>query len=218
VLAVLGRIRVWGRWDRVLAPDLAVPALGDALTTADVAEDLARSAIRIALGIEMRARTISVRLTHVPAALRIRRHDSLFGLPGHKIKGSACPDQERFVRRLSWLTAVSDLGAGGSNSEQPCERAAAAREIQAHGRRISQTAARCPFGAVRFAGDAGGHRPPGRDMRPRDWLLLLLALRQAEEPLDPVRLQKGMFLLAQEGGLPPSDRYEFFPSIRVLPL
>jgi uncharacterized protein YwgA len=48
-------------------------------------------------------------------------------------------------------------------------------------------------------------------MRPRDWLLLLLALRQAEDPLDPVRLQKGMFLLAQEGGLPPSDRYEFFP-------
>jgi hypothetical protein len=74
---------------------------------------------------EMGARAISIRLAHVPAALWIRRHDSLFGLPGHEIKGSACTDQERFVPQQSWLTAVSDLGAGGSSGEQPCERAAA---------------------------------------------------------------------------------------------
>lgn len=43
----------------------------------------------------------------------------------------------------------------------------------------------------------------------QDWLLLLLALRDSSEPLDPVRLQKGMFLLAQEGGLPAAQRYEF---------
>jgi hypothetical protein len=86
VLAVLGRIRVSGWWDRVLTPDLAVPALRDALTAADVAKDLARSAIRVTMGIEMRACTISVRLTHVPAPVTIRRHDSPFGLPRYEVK------------------------------------------------------------------------------------------------------------------------------------
>lgn len=43
---------------------------------------------------------------------------------------------------------------------------------------------------------------------PRDWLLLLLALENIE-PLDPVRLQKGMFLLAEEGGVAVDDRYAF---------
>jgi len=43
----------------------------------------------------------------------------------------------------------------------------------------------------------------------RDWLLLLLALRDATQPLDPVRLQKGMFLLSQERDLPASERYTF---------
>ena len=46
-------------------------------------------------------------------------------------------------------------------------------------------------------------------MRPIDWLLLLLA--EAPAPLDPVRLQKGMFLLAAETPLPPSDAYVFVP-------
>jgi uncharacterized protein len=45
---------------------------------------------------------------------------------------------------------------------------------------------------------------------PRDWLLLLLALEDTR-PLDPVRLQKGMFLLAEEGGIPPSEQYGFRP-------
>lgn len=40
---------------------------------------------------------------------------------------------------------------------------------------------------------------------------MLLALRDAAFALDPVRLQKGMFLLAQEGGLPAGERYEFRP-------
>lgn len=48
-------------------------------------------------------------------------------------------------------------------------------------------------------------------MNPRDWLLLLLALREATQPLDPVRIQKGLFLLAQEGDLPGSERYDFAP-------
>ena len=48
-------------------------------------------------------------------------------------------------------------------------------------------------------------------MRPSDWLLLLIGLDA--EPggavLDPVRVQKGMFLLAREGGIPPKERYWF---------
>src|SRR5712691_3694622 len=43
-------------------------------------------------------------------------------------------------------------------------------------------------------------------MTPRDWLLLLLALDNTE-PRDPVRLQKGMFLLAEESGVDPGERY-----------
>ena len=48
-------------------------------------------------------------------------------------------------------------------------------------------------------------------MRPSDWLLLLIGIDA--EPggavLDPVRVQKGMFLLAREGGIPPQERYWF---------
>jgi uncharacterized protein YwgA len=43
---------------------------------------------------------------------------------------------------------------------------------------------------------------------PRDWLLLLLALEDLR-PLDPVRLQKGMFLLAEESGIDVGERYVF---------
>ncbi|HEU4658564.1 MAG TPA: hypothetical protein VFR97_13635 [Capillimicrobium sp.] len=48
-------------------------------------------------------------------------------------------------------------------------------------------------------------------MRPRDWLLLLIGLDAGPggPALDPVRVQKGMFLLAREGGLPPKERYWF---------
>jgi uncharacterized protein len=48
-------------------------------------------------------------------------------------------------------------------------------------------------------------------VQPAEWLLFLLALRDAEEPLDPVRLQKGMFLLAEEGGLSKDEAYAFRP-------
>ena len=47
----------------------------------------------------------------------------------------------------------------------------------------------------------------------RDWLLLLLALKGAHgtPALDPVRIQKGMFLLGQEGELSPEQTYDFEP-------
>jgi uncharacterized protein YwgA len=45
----------------------------------------------------------------------------------------------------------------------------------------------------------------------QDWLLLLLALRDASRALDPVRMQKGMFLLAQERNIPAHQRYNFEP-------
>jgi hypothetical protein len=48
-------------------------------------------------------------------------------------------------------------------------------------------------------------------MRRRDWLLLLLTLGESPPGLDPVRLQKGMFLLAQEGVIPSEERYRFIP-------
>jgi len=46
-------------------------------------------------------------------------------------------------------------------------------------------------------------------MQPIDWLLLFLAERSAA--IDPVRVQKGMFLLSEEGPLPPAERYAFVP-------
>jgi len=50
-------------------------------------------------------------------------------------------------------------------------------------------------------------------MDQHDWLILLLGFKgEAESPaLDPVRVQKGMFLLAQEGDLPTRERYDFEP-------
>jgi hypothetical protein len=44
---------------------------------------------------------------------------------------------------------------------------------------------------------------------PRDWLLLFLAGNGHEEPLDPIRIQKGMFLLSMRG--PQRNLYEFEP-------
>lgn len=48
-------------------------------------------------------------------------------------------------------------------------------------------------------------------MAPADWLLLLLALDAPAAGLEPVRIQKALFLLAFEGGLPRSERYWFVP-------
>ena len=48
-------------------------------------------------------------------------------------------------------------------------------------------------------------------MTPSEWLLLLIAARPGAGGLDPIRLQKGMFLLAREGGIPPRERYWFVP-------
>jgi hypothetical protein len=48
-------------------------------------------------------------------------------------------------------------------------------------------------------------------MRPIDWLLLLIASDGAPRGLDPVRIQKGMFLLAREGAAPAAQSYEFEP-------
>lgn len=48
-------------------------------------------------------------------------------------------------------------------------------------------------------------------MHPSDWLLLLIAARPSRRGLDPIRLQKGMFLLAREGGIAPRERYWFVP-------
>jgi hypothetical protein len=48
-----------------------------------------------------------------------------------------------------------------------------------------------------------------------DWLILLLGFKgEAENPeLDPIRIQKGMFLLAHEAGLPNGERYDFSPHL-----
>src|SRR6266508_4536227 len=43
----------------------------------------------------------------------------------------------------------------------------------------------------------------------RNWLLLFLAGNGHEKPLDPIRLQKGMFLLSKRG--PARDLYSFRP-------
>lgn len=48
-------------------------------------------------------------------------------------------------------------------------------------------------------------------MEPRDWLLLYVAFKGAPHGLDPVRIQKGMFLFAQEGGVSKTEGYEFEP-------
>ncbi|HEX8086705.1 MAG TPA: hypothetical protein VF529_20625 [Solirubrobacteraceae bacterium] len=48
-------------------------------------------------------------------------------------------------------------------------------------------------------------------MTPADWLVLLVALDAPAAGLEPVRVQKALFLLAREGGLPRSERYWFLP-------
>lgn len=48
-------------------------------------------------------------------------------------------------------------------------------------------------------------------MQARDRLLLFVALNGAPQGLDPVRLQKGMFLDAQENGTRADEKYAFIP-------
>ncbi len=46
-------------------------------------------------------------------------------------------------------------------------------------------------------------------MTRRDWLVLLIAFEGAPRGLDPIRLQKAMFLFAQETDVPEDQKYEF---------
>lgn len=48
-------------------------------------------------------------------------------------------------------------------------------------------------------------------MTRRDWLLVLCAYHGAPAGLDPVRLQKGMFLFARTAGVPRGQQYLFKP-------
>lgn len=49
-------------------------------------------------------------------------------------------------------------------------------------------------------------------MERNDWLTLFIALEGAPDGLDPVRLQKGLFLFAEEAeSVPDEQRYEFRP-------
>ena len=48
-------------------------------------------------------------------------------------------------------------------------------------------------------------------MTRQDWLALFLAFEGAPDGLDPVRIQKGMFLFAMEAGVPEGQTYGFRP-------
>ena len=48
-------------------------------------------------------------------------------------------------------------------------------------------------------------------MTRRDWLLLLVGLHPSPRGLEPVRVQKALFLFAREGGIPSRERYWFVP-------
>jgi len=48
-------------------------------------------------------------------------------------------------------------------------------------------------------------------MHRRDWLMLLISYEGAPQGLDPVRIQKGMFLFSQEADVPRAERYDFGP-------
>lgn len=73
-------------------------------------------------------------------------------------------------------------------------------------RPIQQRASRPP---VEFAAPV---QSLGSDpVKPRDRLLLFIALDGAPRGLDPIRLQKGMFLFAMEGESRTDEVYEFVP-------
>lgn len=48
-------------------------------------------------------------------------------------------------------------------------------------------------------------------MKRRDWLLLFAAYEGAPDGLDPVRLQKGLFLFAMRATIPKREKYTFKP-------
>jgi uncharacterized protein len=48
-------------------------------------------------------------------------------------------------------------------------------------------------------------------MQPRDRLLLFIAFDGAQQGLDPIRLQKGMFLFAMDDVSKPDEAYDFVP-------
>jgi uncharacterized protein YwgA len=48
-------------------------------------------------------------------------------------------------------------------------------------------------------------------MTRRDWLLVLSAYHGSPAGLDPVRVQKAMFLFARSGAVPKAEQYEFRP-------
>ena len=69
-------------------------------------------------------------------------------------------------------------------------------------------------GDVQGFGHAAKHekRLPRRfPMSRRDWLLLYIALKGSPAGIDPVKIQKGKFLMAMEGGLPDNENYAFRP-------
>jgi uncharacterized protein YwgA len=45
----------------------------------------------------------------------------------------------------------------------------------------------------------------------RDWLILFISLEGAPRGLDPVRIQKGLFLFAEETARPAAEKYVFKP-------
>jgi uncharacterized protein len=48
-------------------------------------------------------------------------------------------------------------------------------------------------------------------MQPRDRLLMFIALDGAPQGLDPIRVQKGMFLFAMDEASNPDETYDFVP-------
>jgi DNA-binding PadR family transcriptional regulator len=58
---------------------------------------------------------------------------------------------------------------------------------------------------------AKGFRLALNSVKPRERLLLFIALDGAPLGLDPIRLQKGMFLFAMDDGTDPTEAYEFVP-------
>ena len=48
-------------------------------------------------------------------------------------------------------------------------------------------------------------------MSRRDWLLIFFGLKGSPHGIDPVRIQKGMFLFAMEGGVSDDETYDFRP-------
>jgi uncharacterized protein YwgA len=61
------------------------------------------------------------------------------------------------------------------------------------------------------AKSTNGFRLASEIVKPRERLLLFIALDGAPQGLDPIRLQKGMFLFAMDEGTNPAETYQFVP-------